>query len=59
MNRLLPAHIFKRGQSYAVRYNVPKDLQETLGKREIVRGLGTRDLADAVACPSGDLSSEN
>lgn len=49
MNLTLPKNIMKRGHSYAVRYTVPSDLRKAPGKREVIRGLGTRDLAEAVA----------
>lgn len=45
----LPQYIFKRGNSYAVRYTVPRELHEISGKREVVRSLGTSDLRAAVA----------
>lgn len=49
MNRTLPKGIFKRGNSYAVRYSVPSEIQTVVGKKEIIRGLGTSDLGEALS----------
>ncbi len=48
MDVRLPKGLFKRGKGYAVRVAVPTDYQLILGKKEIVRGLGTQDLAEAL-----------
>lgn len=40
-------HLLRRGSRYYVRRKVPADLVEHLGKREIVRALGTADPAEA------------
>ena len=40
-------NIRKRGKGYAAAYYVPKHLQEIIGKKEILRGLGTRDYREA------------
>jgi hypothetical protein len=45
----LPQCIFKRGNSYAVRYTVPRELYEISGKKEVVRTLGTGELRKAIA----------
>ncbi|MBL3571247.1 hypothetical protein BV509_18160 [Rhodovulum sulfidophilum] len=44
---LLPKGIFKRGSNYAVRFTGPAELRQALGKREIIRFLGTSDLGAA------------
>ncbi len=49
MTRTLPKHIFKRGNSYAVRFNVTTEARSFVGKKEIVRGLGTSDLGEALS----------
>lgn len=49
MTLTLPSGLFKRGKSYAVRISIPKKLQPVIGKKEIVRGLGTTDLSEALA----------
>ncbi|SDX95022.1 site-specific integrase [Citreimonas salinaria] len=56
MNRILPKGIFKRGSTYALRYSVPSELQELVGKKEIVRSLGTADLGEALALRNEKLS---
>ncbi len=43
----MTTNLRRRGKSWSVVYWVPKHLQETVGKREIVRGLGTRSLEEA------------
>lgn len=45
----LPKHILKRGQVYAVRFNVPRELQEVVGRKEVIRSLATTDLRQALA----------
>lgn len=45
----LPQYIFKQGNSYAVRYTVPCELNEISGKKEVVRTLGPGDLRKAIA----------
>ncbi|QFS82290.1 site-specific integrase [Roseivivax sp. THAF197b] len=49
MTRTLPKGIFKRNGVYAVRFSVPTEAQSVVGKKEIVRSLGTRDLGEALA----------
>ena len=49
MKTALPKGIFKRGNTYALRFSVPTELQAVVGKREIVRSLATSDLAEALA----------
>ncbi|WP_367647858.1 DUF6538 domain-containing protein [Ruegeria arenilitoris] len=44
----LPRGLFLRGKGYALRVSVPTEYQDIVGKREIVRGLGTQDLAEAL-----------
>ncbi|WP_425051165.1 tyrosine-type recombinase/integrase [Psychromarinibacter sp. S121] len=44
----LPDYVFRRGKGYAVRYSVPTEYQALIGKKQIVRGLGTQDLAQAI-----------
>ncbi|GKY87935.1 DUF6538 domain-containing protein [Sinisalibacter aestuarii] len=39
----------KRGKGYAVRFSVPKEYQGVIGKKEIIRGLGTQDLGEAIS----------
>ena len=41
------SNLFKRGKNYSVRYCVPKELWDTVGKREIIRGLSTPSLSEA------------
>lgn len=41
------SYLMKRGASYYVRLKVPLDLVDTLGKRELVKALGTRDPQEA------------
>lgn len=48
MTRTLPKGIFKRGDVYAVRFSVPTEVQSVVGKKEIVRSLGTKDLGEAL-----------
>ncbi len=48
MDLRLTKGLFKRGKGYAVRVAVPTEYQLILGKKEIVRGLGTQDLAEAL-----------
>lgn len=40
-------HLLKRGGSYSVRRKVPADLVDRLGRKEIVRSLGTKDPVEA------------
>jgi hypothetical protein len=49
MSLTLPPGLFRRGNTYSVRYNVPSELLPVAGKREIVRSLGTSDLREALA----------
>lgn len=48
MTRTLPKGIFKRGDVYAVRFSVPTELQSVVGKKEVIRSLGTKDLVEAL-----------
>ncbi|MGR3343517.1 MAG: DUF6538 domain-containing protein, partial [Paracoccaceae bacterium] len=48
MNRTLPKHIFRRGNGYYVRFNVPVEARTVVGKKQIVRSLGTSDLGEAL-----------
>jgi len=41
--------LFRRGNTFSVRYNVPSELLSVAGKREIVKSLGTSDLKEALA----------
>lgn len=41
------SHLIRRGASYSARIRVPLDLVEIVGKREIVKALGTNDPAEA------------
>lgn len=41
------SYIFRRGASYSARLKVPVDLIEILGKRELVKALGTKDREEA------------
>lgn len=43
-----PKGLFKRGKGYALRVAVPTEYQTIIGKKEIVRGLGTQDLGEAM-----------
>ncbi len=43
-----PKGLFKRGKGYALRVAVPAEYQRIVGKKEIVRGLGTQDLGEAL-----------
>ena len=43
----LPSHIFRRGAAYSARMRVPLDLVDIMGKQELVKALGTSDLAEA------------
>ena len=49
MNRTLPKGIFKRGNTFVVRYSVPNEIRSVVGKKEIVRTLGTNELGEALA----------
>lgn len=40
----LPEYLFRKGN--AVRYSVPTIFQPIIGRRQIVRGLGTQDLGE-------------
>ncbi len=44
----LPRGLFLRGKGYALRVAIPTNYRDVIGKREIVRGLGTQDLAEAL-----------
>lgn len=44
----LPDYLVKRGKGYAVRFSVPTEFQGIVGKKEIIRGLGTQDLGEAI-----------
>ncbi len=48
MDVRVPRGLFKRGKGYAVRVAVPTEYQPIIGKKEIVRGLGTQDLGEAL-----------
>lgn len=48
MTRTLPKGIFKRGDVYAVRFSVPTEVQSVVGKKEIIRSLGTKNLGEAL-----------
>lgn len=41
------SHLLRRGESYYARLRVPKELVGILGKPELVKALGTRDLSEA------------
>lgn len=41
------SHLIRRGAAYSARIRVPLDLVEIVGKREIVKALGTNDPAEA------------
>ena len=43
----MPIGLQKHGATYRLRRRVPKDLVEAYGRAEIVRSLGTKDLAEA------------
>jgi len=45
----LPDYLVKRGRGYAVRFSFPQEYQSIIGKKEIVRGLGTQDLGEAIS----------
>jgi site-specific recombinase XerD len=47
MGMKLPQGVFKRGKGYSVRVTVPTKLVDSFGKKEIIRGLGTRDKLEA------------
>jgi integrase len=49
MTLTLPQGLFRRGNTYSVRYTVPSELQPVAGRREIVKSLGTSDLKEALA----------
>ena len=40
-------NLIRRGHSWSVRYIIPTELRSIVGKKEIVRSLGTRDLDEA------------
>ncbi|WP_404818109.1 DUF6538 domain-containing protein [Ruegeria profundi] len=48
MDARAPKGLFKRGKGYALRVAVPAEYQAIIGKKEIVRGLGTQDLSEAL-----------
>ncbi len=41
------SHLVRRGSAYSARTRVPLDLVEVIGKRELVKALGTNDEAEA------------
>lgn len=41
------SHLVRRGAAYSARIRVPLDLVEIMGKRELVKALGTNDEAEA------------
>ncbi|SEN86750.1 Site-specific recombinase XerD [Gemmobacter aquatilis] len=41
------SHLFRRGAAYSARIRVPLDLVEVIGRKELVKALGTSDLAEA------------
>ncbi|WP_411837037.1 DUF6538 domain-containing protein [Paracoccus sp. ME4] len=41
------SHLMRRGASYSARIRVPLDLIEVIGKKELVRALGTTEEAEA------------
>lgn len=43
----MPIGLQKHGGVYRLRRRIPQDLVDAYGKREVVRSLGTRDLAEA------------
>ncbi|WP_345742724.1 DUF6538 domain-containing protein [Aliiroseovarius marinus] len=45
----------KRGDTYAVRYSIPKRFQAVVGRKEIVRSLGTTCLSEAIALRNGAI----
>ncbi len=49
MTNSLPKGIFKRGNAYAVRFSVPTEVQSVVGKKEMIRSLGTKDLGKALS----------
>ncbi|WP_371412636.1 DUF6538 domain-containing protein [Rhodovulum sp. BSW8] len=44
-----PKGVFKRGAVYALRFTVPVELRPAVGKREIIRSLGSSDLGEALS----------
>ncbi|WP_441347167.1 DUF6538 domain-containing protein [Ruegeria sp. HKCCE4150] len=55
----LPRGLFLRGKGYALRVAVPTEYQDIVGKREIVRGLGTQDLFHTVKFTKRQLVNTN
>lgn len=49
MDVTVPKGLFMRGKGYALRVAVPVEYQPIVGKKEVVRGLGTRDLGEALS----------
>ena len=41
------SHLIRRGAAYSARIRVPLDLVETIGRKELVKALGTNDEAEA------------
>ncbi len=41
------SHLTRRGASYSARIRVPLDLVEIVGKTELTKALGTKELAEA------------
>lgn len=48
MTYTLPKNIFRRGNVYSVRFDVPLEAQTVVGRKQIVRSLGTSDLGEAL-----------
>ncbi|WP_146176260.1 DUF6538 domain-containing protein [Rhodovulum kholense] len=46
---VLPKGVFKRGAVYVLRFTVPVELRPAVGKREIIRSLGSSDLGEALS----------
>lgn len=49
MNYTLPKNILRRGKTYSVRFDVPIATRSAVGKKQIVKSLGTSDLGEALA----------
>jgi len=45
----LPSGLFKRGNTYSVRFSIPTEMQSKVGRKEIIRSLGTTDLGEALS----------
>ncbi len=48
MTLTLLKNILKRGNSFSVRFDVPMHTQSVVGKKQIVRSLGTSDIGEAL-----------